>query len=190
VFFHIFAIVELFVDQHMAKGVNQRHIAAVVELQMPIGDARGFDPPRIADDNFGTVLPRLEHPACHDGVGIRAVIAKDKQTAGVFDIADGIAHRAVAERLLQPGDGGAAANAGAAVNVIGVEHPAGKLLHNVIGFIAGSAGGAGSHNGARSVGVFDLQQARGGIANGLVPADGNKLTAFFIADHRAGQTRS
>ncbi len=50
----------------------------------------------------------------------------------------------------------AVADAGAAVDVIGVQHRAGELLHHIVGFVAGAARGAGGHDGARAMLLFDL----------------------------------
>ncbi|VTP76079.1 Uncharacterised protein [Leclercia adecarboxylata] len=81
------------------------------------------------------------------------------------------------------------ADAGAAVNVVGVEHPAGELLHHVVGFIPGAAGRARGHDGARAIVGLDFAQAAGGIADGLLPGDRHKLAAFLVADHRLGEAR-
>ncbi len=73
---------------------------------MTVGNARGFNAPRIADDDFGAVFPGFDHPAGDDWMGVGAVVAKDQQAFRVFDVADRVAHRPVAQRLLQPGDRG------------------------------------------------------------------------------------
>ena len=98
--FDIGFVVQLLLQQHIAEGIYQRHVAAVVELQMTIGNARGFNAPRIADDDFGAVVPGLDYPAGDDGMGVGAVVAKDQQALRVFDVANRVAHRPVAQRLL------------------------------------------------------------------------------------------
>lgn len=80
------------------------------------------------------------------------------------------------------------ADAGAAVDVIGVEHRAGELLHHIVGFVAGAARGAGGHDGARAMLLFDLPELAGGIANRLLPADRREGAAFLVADHRLFET--
>ena len=155
---------------------------------MTVGNARGFNAPRIADDDFGAVFPGFDHPAGDDWMGVGAVVAKDQQAFRVFDVADRVAHRPVAQRLLQPGDRGAVADAGAAVDVIGVQHRAGELLHHIVGFVAGAARGAGGHDGARAMLLFDLPELAGGIANRLLPADRREGAAFLVADHRLFET--
>ncbi len=67
---------------------------------MTIGNARGFNAPRIADDDFGAVVPGLDYPAGDDGMGVGAVVAKNQQAFRVFDVANRVAHRPVAQRLL------------------------------------------------------------------------------------------
>ena len=73
-------VVQLLFQQHVAKGVHQRHVAAVFELQMLIGNSRRFNAPRIADDNFCAVFTRFQHAPGDDRVGVCAVIAKHQQT--------------------------------------------------------------------------------------------------------------
>ena len=106
---------------------------------MAIGDAGGFDTARVADDDFRPVFASFNHPAGDDRVGVGAVIAKDQQAFRVFDIANRVAHRAVTERQLKPGYRRAVADAGAAVDVVGVEHAAGEFLYHIVGFIPGTA---------------------------------------------------
>ena len=77
---NVIVIVEIFFQQDIGEGVDQRHIAAVVELQMLVGDAGGFNAPRIADDDFRAVVAGSQYPSRHDRVRIGAVIAKDQQT--------------------------------------------------------------------------------------------------------------
>ena len=72
-------VIEFFFQQHITKGVHQRHVTAVFQLQMLIGNARRFNATRIADDNFCAVLTRLQHTSGDDRVGVRAVIAEYQQ---------------------------------------------------------------------------------------------------------------
>ena len=72
-------VIQIFFQQDVSEGVDQRHVAAVIELQMAIGDAGGFDTTRVADDDFCPVFAGLNHPAGDDWVGVGAVIAKDQQ---------------------------------------------------------------------------------------------------------------
>ena len=98
--FDIGFVVQLLLQQDIAEGVHQRHIAAVVELQMTVGYACGFNASRIADDDLSAVFPGFDHPAGDDGMGVGAVVAKDQQALRVFDVAYRVAHRPVAQRLL------------------------------------------------------------------------------------------
>ncbi|CCJ84305.1 hypothetical protein BN133_682 [Cronobacter dublinensis 582] len=186
---HILFVIQPFFQQHIAESVHQRHIAAVVELQVLVGDARGFDFARVANNDFRAVLFGFQHAARHDRVRIGAVVAEDQQAFGVFDIADGVTHRAVAERLLKTCDRRPVADAGAAVDVIGVNHRAGEFLHHVVGFVAGAARGAGSHDGARAILLFNGRQTLCGVADRLFPGDGFERAAFLVADHRLGEAR-
>lgn len=107
----------------------------------------------------------------------------------MLDIADGVTHRPVAERLLQPGHARAVTHPGAAVDIVGVEHPAGKLLHHVVGLVPRPAGRAGGHDGPRAILRLDLPQPLRGIAYGLLPGDRHKPAALLVADHRLREAR-
>ena len=72
-------VVQLLFQQHIAKGVNQCHIAAVFQLQMLVGNAGCFNPTRIADDNFRTVLTGFQHAAGDYWMGIGAVVSENQQ---------------------------------------------------------------------------------------------------------------
>ncbi len=186
---HILFVIQRFFEQHIAKGVHQRHVAAVIDLQMLIGDARGFDFARIAHNHLRAVFFGFQYATRHDRVRIGAVIAKHQQAFGVFNIADGVAHRAVAQRLLKPRHRRTVTDARATVDVIGVEHRAGELLHHVVGFIAGAARRAGGHDSARAVLLFNRRQTLCGIAYRLLPGDRLKRAAFLVADHGLGEAR-
>ena len=73
-------VVQLLFQQHIAKSVDQRHVTAVFQLQMLVGNARRFDAARIADDDFCTVFPGFQHATGDDRVGVCAVVAKYQQT--------------------------------------------------------------------------------------------------------------
>ncbi|MNC33558.1 hypothetical protein D3C75_819540 [compost metagenome] len=106
---------------------------------MLVGNARGFDTAWVADDNLRAFLFGLQHPASHDRMRIGTVVTDDQQAFGVFDIANRVAHRAVAQRGLQTRYRRAMTDAGAAVDVVGADDRTGKLLHHVVGFVAGAA---------------------------------------------------
>ena len=76
---HVAFVVQLLFQQHIAKGVHQRHVAAVFQLKMLVGNTRRFNTARIADNNFCAVFTRFQHAAGNDRVGVRAVIAKHQQ---------------------------------------------------------------------------------------------------------------
>ena len=78
-------------------------------------------------------------------------------------------------------------DARAAVHVVGVQHRAGKLLHHVVGFIAGAARGAGGHDRPRPVLRFNAAEPVGGVADRLFPGNGGEGFAFAVADHGLGK---
>jgi hypothetical protein len=55
---------------------------------MNVGDARGFDETRVANNNFSPFRFRLNNTASHDRVGVCGVIAEDKNALGIFNLND------------------------------------------------------------------------------------------------------
>ena len=182
-------IVEIFFDNHLPDGVEQRNVGAVFQSQMQVGDARGFDFTRIADDDFGPVAFGIEDVIRHDRVRIRRVIAENKHQIGIIDLGDGITHRAVADRLVQTCNRRAVSDACAAVDVIGTNNGARKFLHDVVGFIACGARRSGGLNRIRPVLRFYVAEAVCHVIERFLPGDGLQLTAAPAADHRGFQAR-
>ncbi len=71
-------VVQLLFNDHMPHRIEQRDVGAVFQRQVHIGNARGFDFARIADNNFRPFLFRPDHAISDDRVGISRVIAKYK----------------------------------------------------------------------------------------------------------------
>ena len=65
---YILAIVELLLDENMAKRVDQCHIATVFQLQMLVSDTGSFNPAWVADNDFCAVLASFNYPAGHNWV--------------------------------------------------------------------------------------------------------------------------
>ena len=149
-------VVEVFFNQHMRKSVNQSHVGSVFHLQMLIGNACGFYFSWVAHDDFGTFLFGFDHAAGDDRVRIRTVIAKYQQTLRVFNIADGVTHGTVTQRLLQACNRRAVAYARATIDVVIAGYRTCKFLHDIVGFVTGSARGTGMHNRFRTVLLFDF----------------------------------
>jgi hypothetical protein len=79
-------IVQILFNNHVANGVEQRDIRAVLQRNVHIGDARGFNFARVADDNFRPVAFSVNDVIRHDRVGIRRVVAEDKHQIGVINL--------------------------------------------------------------------------------------------------------
>lgn len=62
----------------MPHGVEQRDVRAVFQRDVHVGNTRGFNFARIADDNFRPVTFSVNHVIRHDRVGIRRVIPEDE----------------------------------------------------------------------------------------------------------------
>ena len=61
-------IVEILFDNDMPDGVEQRDVRAVFQRNVHIGDARGFDFTRIADDDFRPIAFGVNHVIRHNRV--------------------------------------------------------------------------------------------------------------------------
>ncbi|MNP10458.1 hypothetical protein D3C76_1026100 [compost metagenome] len=122
----------------MPHRVEQRDVGAVFQGDVHIGNARGFNFARIADDNLRPVAFGFDHPVRHDRVRIRRVIAKNKDHIGILDANNGVTHCAVTDRLVQTCNRWAVSDASAAVDVIGTNNGAREFLHYIVGFITRS----------------------------------------------------
>lgn len=159
----------------MANGVEQRDVRAVLQRNVHIGDARGFNFARVADDNFRPVAFSVNDVIRHDRVGIRRVVTEDKHQIGVINLRDGITHGAVTDRLVQTCNRRAVSDASAAVDVIGTNNGAREFLHHIVGFITGAAGGAGGLDRIRAIFGFNGAEAGGDVIQRLVGETASSL---------------
>ena len=81
------------------------------------------------------------------------------------------------------------ANACAAIDVIGADNGARKLLHDVVGLITRPARRAGEHDGVRAILFLDGLQARTGEVDGFIPRYCLELAAALTAYHWLLQAR-
>ncbi|SAG63326.1 Uncharacterised protein [Enterobacter cloacae] len=72
-------VVQFLFKQDIAKGIDQRHVTAVFQLKMKIGNACRFNMTRIADDDFCAIFTCFKHASGDDGVRVGAVIAEHQQ---------------------------------------------------------------------------------------------------------------
>ena len=182
-------IVQILFNNHVANGVEQRDIRAVLQRNVHVGDARGFNFARVADDDFRPVAFGVNDVIRHDRVGIRRVITEDKHQIGVINLRDGITHGAVTDRLVQTCNRRAVSDASAAVDVIGTNNGAREFLHHIVGFITGAAGGAGGLDRIRAIFGFNGAEASGDVIQRLIPGDSFQLAAALTTDHGGFQAR-
>jgi hypothetical protein len=86
-----------------------------------------------------------------DGMGFGGIGAGDDEGVQVFHLGDGVGHGAGADGELQAGDGTGVAEAGAVVDVVGVQQGADEFLEDVGVFVGGFGAGVG---GDRIAAVF------------------------------------
>ena len=182
-------IVQILFNNDVANGVEQRDIRAVLQRDVHVGDARGFNLARVADDDFRPVAFGVNDVIRHDRVGIRRVVTEDKHQVGVINLRDGITHGAVTDRLVQTCNRRAVSDASAAVDVIGANNGAREFLHHVVGFITGPAGGAGGLDRVRAIFFFNGAKAGGDVIERLIPGDGFQFAATLATDHGGFETR-
>ena len=71
-------VVQIFFNNDMAYGVEQRDVRAVSQCNMHISNTRGFNFARIADDDFRPFTFGVNHVIRHDRVGICRVVPENK----------------------------------------------------------------------------------------------------------------
>ena len=82
-------VVEAIVDQAVGKGVEERHVATVLDRKVDVGDTRGFDMARVGDDDLATLFFGSHDTPCDDGVRIGRVIAEEENAARILHTGDG-----------------------------------------------------------------------------------------------------
>ncbi|MNB76748.1 hypothetical protein D3C75_234190 [compost metagenome] len=132
-------VVQLLFNNHVPHRIQQRDVGAVFQRQVHIGNARGFNFARIADDNLRPFAFGFDHPIRHDRVRIRRVIPKDKNHVGIFNPDNRVTHCAVTDRLVQTCNRWAVSDARATVDIVSADGCASKFLHHIVGFVPGSA---------------------------------------------------
>lgn len=158
----------------MANGVEQRDVRAVLQRNVHIGDARGFNFARVADDNFRPVAFSVNDVIRHDRVGIRRVVTEDKHQIGVINLRDGITHGAVTDRLVQTCNRRAVSDASVAIDVIGTNNGA-RIFASHSWFHYRCRGRSRWFDRIRAIFGFNGAEAGGDVIQRLVPGDGFSL---------------
>ena len=85
-------VIEAIVDQAVGKGVEERHVATVLDRKVDVGDTRGFDMARVGDDDLATLFFGSHDTPCDDRVRIGRVIAEEEYAARILHTGDGARH--------------------------------------------------------------------------------------------------
>ena len=169
-------------DDHVDHAIDPGDVAAVVLTQPAMGKGHQIDLARIDDDELGLVEQhRAFDVGGDDRMGLGGVRAGDEDDLGVFQLGDGIRHRARTQGGGQTGNGRGVAQAGAMVDVVGAHHRTHEFLKKIILFI-GDARRSQAGKGIGAMLFADLAKAGRGVGDGLLPFHFNQHALF--ADHR------
>ena len=183
------AVVQVLAHDNVGERIHEGEVAAVLDLDVQISDARRLNGARVDDDDLGALLLGLHDTAGDDRVRGRGVVAEQHDEVGVLHVGNGDGHGAGAHGVHKADDRGAVAGAGAVVDVVGAHAGAGELLHDVVGLVARPARGAREHNGVGAVLLLDGHELFGREVQRLVPGDALQLAALLAADHRMQDAR-
>ncbi len=122
-------------------ALEQRDIRAKLTRYVHVGNARGFNFARIADDNFRPVAFSVNHMIRH--LGCKPTIYPKTNTKSVLSISLIALPLRRYRPIAQTCNRWAVSDASVAVNVIGTNNGACEFLHYIVGFISGTARGAG-----------------------------------------------
>ena len=101
VLFYELLVRESLVNNDVHQSIDEGHVGTVFQGNMQVGDARSFNLARITDNDGCPFFFRLYHPAGDNGVRICRIPPKDEQAFSIFNLHNGVAHCAIADRLLQ-----------------------------------------------------------------------------------------
>ena len=181
------AVLEAFAQHHMGDGVDHGHVGAGLELQVVVGADVGrldqIDAARIDDDQLRALAQAPLHARREHRVAIGRVGADHDD-----DIRSG--HRLEilragggAEGARQAIAGGRMADAGAGVDVVVLEGGADHLLHHE-DFLVGAARGGDAADRGAAILLLDRLEARGGVADRLIPGHFLPRIGDPFTDHR------
>ncbi len=160
---------ESFFDDDVGHSLEDGDVGAGVLTQPEGGEVGHADLARVDDDEFGSVLAhRFFEEVGDDGVGFGGIGAGDDEGVEVFHFGDGIGHGAGADGELEAGDGTRVAEAGAVVDVVGVQEGAHEFLEDVGVFVGGFGAGVGGYR-ITAVRFDDAHEFIGDEVEGFVP---------------------
>ena len=180
---------QVFVDDRVGKGVDQRQVRAVPKWQVHVGDAGGLDDARVAHDELRAAFLRTHDAARHDGMAGRRIVAEQQDAVRFLQRGDAHAHGARADALHEADHACRMAGARAVVDVVRAQARARELLHDEVGLVACPARRSREHDGLGPALLDDGAQAAGREVERLVPAHALKRRALGAADHRMVDAR-
>jgi hypothetical protein len=165
-------------DVHQA--VEQGHIGAGPLAEVQRGELGDVDGPGIGDHELDAAREHgLADHGAKDRVLLGGVGTDDEEGLGLFDdVVHRIAHGARAQAHAQAGHGRGVTQTRAMIDIMGAEHLAGELLHQVILFIGALCGGE-DPDGIRSRFLTHLHQLAGDNVQRRIPVHRDPLPAPF-----------
>ena len=140
---HVLDVDHALRDDDVEHGVEQRHVAARLELQDVAGVAGDalVLPARVHDDQLGAALGRVLEERGGDGMVLGRPRADDDDAVAVLGGRERRRHGAGVQPLHQRRDGGGVAQPRAVIDVVGAEALPDQLLEQV-GLLVGALGRA------------------------------------------------
>ena len=129
-----FFVMQVLGDDRVRERVQERDVAAVVNLHVDVGDARRLD-----DDDFGALLFRAHNAARDDGVRCARVVPEQEDALRVLQAGDRNAHATRTNCVHQTDDRWAVSSSCTVVYVVRPDASARELLHHVVRLVARTA---------------------------------------------------
>ena len=128
-----FLVVEIFLDDHMGHGVQNRQVGAGGEAHVQVGDPGRQGLARVGHDDLhvlALLLPLVHQPE-DDRMGLGHIGADDEKAVGMVDVVVGPHGLVLAEGRDIADRGGGHAQSGVAVDIVGAQPPLEQLVDEV-----------------------------------------------------------
>ena len=179
-------VYEVFTGDDVSHCQEQGDVGANANRQIKVGKIGERDFARINDDHFGASAQGFFDSGGGDWMAFGHVGADAKEDVGFLHVGEGVGHGASADGGGQTGHRGRVSSAAAVIDLMGAEAGADELLHEVVGFGRGAAGGD-AVNAVPSVFLGGFAEAFGGAVQGFFPG-GFVEIAVFAPDKRGFET--
>ena len=175
----VFLVLQTFRKNHMEHTVAQGHRGAGVDLQVDVGNVCQGNPLGVGNNQLLAGQLGLPHIHTHDRMGVGGVGAGDENHVRVQNLLNPVGHRAAAQGVGKAGDGGAVAQSGTVVHIVGAHGGTHELLEDVVVLVGGPGAGEARHC-IGAVFCLHLLNFSANQVQGLLP--GGRLQNTVFAD--------